>query len=128
MTKTESTPGELADKLESFYRSQPVATYLAAAKELRRLEKLCRDLAGEEVLHQTGGYETEMRRLVDAINTLKNVSLERLGTIEQLQARIAELEKENNEQAEQIVEQFHGCEDQLKEQYDRMNRSRGPKQ
>lgn len=55
------------------------------ATELRRLEKLCEALVGEEKLHQDGEYETEMSRL-----TVDNQDL--CWKIKQQEARIEELE------------------------------------
>ncbi len=82
MTKTESTPGELARCLKGAANVLRLNGFIGyagdvddAVTELRRLDDLCEALVGEEQLHQDGEYETEMQKL-----RARNAELEELNT------------------------------------------------
>lgn len=58
-------------------RSEDAEAYEAQTAELERVNALCHDLVGEELLHQEGSYKTEMRILQNESDS-QQAELERL--------------------------------------------------
>lgn len=73
--------------------------------EAERLNEICKQLAGEEMLFQDGGYETEMQRLWNKLEEAQQTIARKQLYIEKL-----ELSRENAQQAADDIAREKGLE------------------